>query len=229
MSASTQNGSAGLPQKAIDGYAVPVSQSCFVSDKRPNTWWRIEFDSIEIVFAVKINTISTALVEMAGFSVRVGNGSFSSNSNRLCGRYSNDTGNSTDIFLTCDTPAPTGKRVYVASANDAQSSLTLCEIQFFTCSPSQPIIVSDVNPILNRYEIEYNRTTVLTCSATGCPTPRVEWTKRNVVLSSVARMNGTGYLELNDGSDDGLYECRARNEIGASLTVPYFVSGIGCS
>ncbi|XP_065833910.1 receptor-type tyrosine-protein phosphatase S-like [Oscarella lobularis] len=224
VSASTQNGSAGLPQKAIDGYAVPVSQSCFVSDKRPNTWWRIEFDSIEIVFAVKINTISTALVEMAGFSVRVGNGSFSSNSNRLCGRYSNDTGNSTDIFLTCDTPAPSGKRVYVASANDAQSSLTLCEIQFFTCSPSQPIIVSDVNPILNRYEIEYNRTTVLTCSATGCPTPRVEWTKRNVVLSSVARMNGTGYLELNDGSDDGLYECRARNEIGASLTVPYFVS-----
>jgi Immunoglobulin domain len=63
---------------------------------------------------------------------------------------------------------------------------------------------------------EYS-TAELRCSASGSPQPRIEWTRLDGTLSNDITLRD-GYLRFNSlrKSDEGVYRCYARNEVGES-------------
>lgn len=67
----------------------------------------------------------------------------------------------------------------------------------------------------------------LRCSASGSPSPRIEWTRLDGQISSDVIIR-EGYLRFNSlrKSDEGTYRCFAQNNVGeADQTVQVFVRG----
>lgn len=72
-----------------------------------------------------------------------------------------------------------------------------------------------------------NSATELTCSASGSPAPRIQWTRLDGPMSSDVIIRD-GYLRFNSlrKSDEGSYRCSAQNNVGDSdQTVQVFVRG----
>ena len=181
---------------------------------------------------------------MDGFSVFVGNQTTNSGKdNLMCGLpwVYPSSGNVSTIQVTC-VSRPIGKYVYVVASNRASSSLSLCEVQIFDCAGishnglygrglfsfcvGSDLIVSGAS---RNVSISASGMAVLTCNASGCPTPSIEWTGPDgqIVRSATHMQTGGTVTSTIDvqGSEGGKYRCIAYNRISSNVTKEITVLG----
>ena len=133
-----------LASKAIDKSFQTGGNACYRSAQQPGTWWRLQSKEAKAIYRVVITPLpdSTALSEMDGFSVYVGNKTTNSGKdNVMCGApwVNPSSGSVSTIQVTC-VNRPIGKYVYIVASNKATSSLSLCEVQIFDCAGRSTIV-----------------------------------------------------------------------------------------
>ncbi|ESO88860.1 hypothetical protein LOTGIDRAFT_125492, partial [Lottia gigantea] len=77
-------------------------------------------------------------------------------------------------------------------------------------------------------QVKYGEPVELTCTATGSPTPTIEWFRGNdqPVQSSVSVVNGVFRIESATKSDESEYYCKATNSAGmAQVRTIVYVTG----
>ncbi|XP_065834650.1 cell adhesion molecule DSCAML1-like isoform X3 [Oscarella lobularis] len=203
-----------LASKAIDNSFQTGGNACYRSAQQPGTWWRLQSVEAKAIGLVVITPLpdSTALSEMNGFSVYVGNKTTNSGKdNVMCGSpWVNPS--PAIISITC-VSRPIGKYVYIVASSKATSSLSLCEVQIFDCagSGSDPVLYGASSNV----SISASGMAKLTCNATGCPTPSIEWTGPDGQIVSPATHTQTGVTVTStidvQGSGGGKYSCIAYN------------------
>ena len=134
-----------LASKAIDNSFQTDGNACYRSAQQPGTWWRLQSKEANAIGLVVITPLpdSTALSEMNGFSVYVGNKTTNSGKdNVMCGSpwVNPSPGSVSTIQVTCASK-PVGKYVYIVASNKATSSLSLCEVQIFDCAGTATIVL----------------------------------------------------------------------------------------
>ena len=69
----------------------------------------------------------------------------------------------------------------------------------------------EINPELKNQSLAYNSSLPLICFLSGCPTPKILWTKDGVNLSN----NNTYTIRQARLEDSGQYTCSAKNSEGS--------------
>ena len=81
------------------------------------------------------------------------------------------------------------------------------ELYLLILCPGPP----EINPELKNQSIAYNSSLPLICFLSGCPTPKILWTKDGVNLSN----NNTYTIRQARLEDSGQYICSAKNKKGS--------------
>ncbi|XP_053395477.1 peroxidasin-like isoform X2 [Mercenaria mercenaria] len=112
----------------------------------------------------------------------------------------------TQAAATCDHPG-----------NLRGKSLMEINMSEFNCE--KPVITSEPSDV----EISFGNTAYFRCRAEGSPTPEIVWVKNNEIVDTTERRynileDGTLMIEDARDTDEGTYECIARNTAGEVKT-----------
>ena len=135
-----------MASKALDRSNQTAERACFRSFKRARSWWQAKFKEPQKISYIIIRPLqnATALREMHGFAVYVGNWTIYSDKddrNERCHFppmvYPLSSGRlRAEIRVTCF-GQPTVTFVHIVASDRSTSpspSLSLCEVEFYNCS-----------------------------------------------------------------------------------------------